>query len=44
MKDGGGSMDYQKPDPRAVKGWRISQGIAFAQLYAEKYKSYFTGI
>lgn len=25
-------MEYQKPDPRAVKGWRISQGIAFAVL------------
>ena len=25
-------MDYQKPDPRAVKAWRIGQGIAFAVL------------
>lgn len=25
-------MNYQKPDPRAVKGWRIAEGIAFAVL------------
>ena len=25
-------MNYQKPDPRAIKGWRIAEGIAFAAV------------